>query len=255
MAARRARRPPNGSPRIGRARAPDRRLRRRPPVHPQGRRDVRRCIHLCGSDMTEELSAQWVHDRFDPSLDHARSPKGAQRCDHVDPHDEGDAGQADHQRLVQLGVVRLTEDDQGPLRAEPMQRRHRHVADEEQGKCAQAEKVDAPGGLPSMKDSKIAREASRDRRRHGDAGRNAQRREQEDDACVRELLQGVVCARRLDNVQGGVAEQRVECGRNNLPGGRNQPVPLGSGKEHHQVHESRRQPSHICHEVPVASET
>ena len=69
-----------------------------------------------------------------------------------------------------------------------MQSYHRDVSDEEYDERAQGEEMEAPCALPSVKDFDEPREASGDRWGHRHSGGNAERREQEYDRRVAQLL-------------------------------------------------------------------
>ena len=56
-------------------------------------------------------------------------------------------------------------------------------------------------------------------------------------------------------MKGQVAENCAARVRHNLPGRRNQPVPIGGDKQHHDIDQPCQQPCKIGEKVPVPSKT
>ena len=118
-----------------------------------------------------------------------------------------------------------------------------------------SQEMQTPRALPSVKDFDVPRETRGDGGGHRYSRRDAERREQEYDGRVAQLLQCVICSRRFHDVKGQVAEHRAPGVRHDLPGRRNQPPPLRRGKQHHDVDQSGQQPCEIGEKVPVPPKT
>ena len=129
------------------------------------------------------------------------------------------------------------------------------MTDEEQDERAKSQEMQTPRGLPSVKDFDVPRETGGDGGGHRYSRRDAERREQEYDCRVAQLLQGVICSRRFHDVKSQVAEHCATGVRHNLPGRRNQAPPLRRGKQHHDVDQPCQQPSEIGEKVPVPPKT
>src|ERR1017187_1991384 len=115
--------------------------------------------------------------------------------------------------------------------------------------------MQTPCALPSVKDPDIPRETSGDGWGHRHSRRNAERREQEYDCRVAQLLQCVISSRRFHDVEAQIAKHCMPCVRDNLPGSWDQPPPLRSDEEHQHVCQTCPPPGNITLNVPVSSET
>ena len=93
-------------------------------------------------------------------------------------------GQPDDQSARQVRTVRFPQDNHRQPFAETVQDHERDMTDEEQDERAKSQEMQTPRGLPPVKDFDIPRETGGDGGGHRDAGRNAERREQEYDGRV-----------------------------------------------------------------------
>ena len=138
--------------------------------------------------MAEEKCAQRVCDRLRGFLDEAGAPTRTNGGQDVDRQDARQPGQRDHKSKRELRIVRLSQNNQRQLSPETVQGHDCDVSDEEYDERAQGEEMEASCALPSVKDFDEPREASGDRWGHRHSGGNAERREQEYDCRVAQLL-------------------------------------------------------------------
>jgi hypothetical protein len=106
----------------------------------------------------------------------------------MDCDDSHQPSEPDYQGERQVRVVRLPQNNQSQLSPEAMQSYDHYMADEKYDERAQSEKVQAACALSSMKDFDIPRESSSDGRGHRHPCRDTERREQEYDRTVAQLL-------------------------------------------------------------------
>jgi hypothetical protein len=129
------------------------------------------------------------------------------------------------------------------------------MTDEEQDERAQSQEMQTPRGLPSVKDFDVPRETGSEGGGHRKARCHAERREEEYDGRVAQLLQRVIFSRRFHDMKGQVAEHRAPGVRRDLPGRRNKTPPRRRGEQHHDVEQTGQQPCEIGQEVPVTPQT
>ena len=138
--------------------------------------------------MAEKQCAQRIGDRLSGFLDKARAATRTHGCHDMDDHNAGQPGQPNHKSARQMRIVRLSQNNHCQLSPETMQSHDRDVSDEEHDERAKSQEMQTPCALPSVKDFDVPRETSGDGWGHRYSRRNAERREQEYDCRVAQLL-------------------------------------------------------------------
>ena len=98
----------------------------------------------------------------------------------------------------------------------------------------QQKKMNGSGGLPAPEELRVPREPVHNGGRHRNPGEHRKRRHDKHHSKVGELLQRVVAVKPVRfrrQVEGCVVDEDLPCARNNIPRGRDEPLPLGRAKQ------------------------
>jgi hypothetical protein len=106
----------------------------------------------------------------------------------MDRHDARQPREPDYKRKRQLWILCLPQNNHRQFGPETVQSHDRDVPEEEYYECAKGQEMQTPGTLPPMKDFDIPWETSGDGWGHRYPRRNAERRQQEYDSRVAQLL-------------------------------------------------------------------
>ena len=130
--------------------------------------------------------------------------------------------------------------------------------DQEREKAQHGEEVNGTRRLPAAEQLRVPGEVIHHRRRHGDAGKNRQGTEDEDDGEVSDLLQGVVAVKAVGlgrQMKRGVVDPGIPCLQDDRGRSGHQTPPLVGGEEHgDEVHAAEDEAMHVD-EVPDARNT
>ncbi len=157
---------------------------------------------------------------------------------------------------VHAGVVRA-QHDVVHVAPEARDRHQRHVRRDEVDKPDHHEEVNRPRSLPPAEQPHVTRKAADQRRRHGHARQNRQRRHDEDRREIHQLLERVVsveAVRLRRQMEIRVADERVPRLHEDAPRRRHQPHPLIAGQQPAHKEESGEHESVDVQKMPAPAD-
>ena len=203
----------------------------------------------------EELASNLRDSRGKPLRTHTvrQGPVGQ-----ANPEGNDDAD-GDHHRGKGLGVALrgdITKDHVHHVVLAVHEEHQEDVDDDEHAHEHHADKVQGPRSLVTAPQLDVPREANTHGRSHRHTGEHHERREEEDHAEVRQLLQRVIGVEVLQRrgPEAEVGQQAVPRLRDDVPGRRHNALPQARGEEQRDVDQAVEDPQHHGNAVPVAAQ-